>query len=130
MVPDSQIVVAGIARTVAYAIDSQGRMPAKEFLEQSSGSDAPTRSEKAGLYHLFRVMADTGKITNAEQFRKERDQIFSFKKYQARIAAFHDGDVWYLTHGFKKKSPKWPATELERAQRIRSAHMNREGTGR
>ncbi|RLS44342.1 MAG: hypothetical protein DWH83_02820 [Planctomycetota bacterium] len=123
--PDDQVAVTGLARTVAYAIDSQGRMPAKDFLEETSGSEAPTRSEKAGLERLFRLMANTGRIGNKEQFRKERGEIFGFKKYQLRIAAFQVGTVWYLTHGFRKKKDKWPEAELDRADRIRSEHLAR-----
>jgi len=123
--PDDQVAVSGPARTVAYAKDSQGRMPAKEFLEETSGSDALSGVEKGGMYHLFRLMAATGKIANKEQFRKERGEIFGFKKYQARIAAFQVGSVWYLTHGFKKKKDKWPDAELARADRIRSEHLRR-----
>jgi len=125
---DDQVAVSGRAGTVAYAKDSQGRMPAKDFLDQTSGSDALSKVEKRGMYHLFRLMADNGKITNGEQFRKERGEIFGFKKYQARIAAFQVGSVWYLTHGFKKKRDKWPESELDRADRIRSEHLRRGGS--
>lgn len=122
---DDQVAVSGRARTVAYAKDSQGRMPAKDFLDQTSGSDSLSKVEKRGMYHIFRLMADNGKIANAEQFRKERGEIYGFKKYQARFAAFQVGSVWYLTHGFKKKKDKWPEAELDRADRIRSEHLRR-----
>ncbi len=122
---DDQVAVSGLARTVAYAKDSQGRMPAKDFLDQTGGSDAPSEVEKRGMYHLFRLMAAGGKIANREQFRKERCEIYGFKKYQARIAAFQVGSVWYLTHGFKKKKDKWPEAELDRADRIRSEQLRR-----
>lgn len=123
---DDQIVVKGPAKTVAFAKDLNGDMPAKEFLERTHGADAPTKVERAGLWHLFRLMAEQGKIANTEQFRKERDEIYGFKKYQARIAAFQDGDIWFLTHGFKKKKAKWVAADLDRADRIRSEHIKRE----
>lgn len=122
---DDQIVEKGLSLTVAYARDSQGRMPAKDFLDQTGGRDAPSRVEKAGMLRLFQLMAANGKITNTEQFRKERGEIFGFKKYQARIAAFQVGRVWFLTHGFKKQKDKWPPAELDRADRIRSEHLNR-----
>lgn len=31
----------------------------------------------------------------------------------------------YLTHGFKKKRDKWPDSELAKAERIRSEHIER-----
>lgn len=127
---DEQVVAKGPAKTVAYAIDSNGNMPAKEFLEQERGRGAPSKVELAGLRHLFKLMADQGRITNDEQFKKERGSIFGFKKYQARVAAFQEGDVWYLTHGFKKKKDKWPESELDRAERIRAEHLRRGGRQR
>lgn len=115
----------GPARTIAYAIDANGRMPARDFLESAHGKDAPSKQELAALRHAFKVMANQGVIRNHEQFRKERGDIFGFKNYQARIAAFQVGTTWYLTHGFKKKRDKWPETELVRAERIRSEYLSR-----
>lgn len=122
---DEQILEEGPAKTVAYAIDSNGAMPAKEFLETTKGKHAPSKNELGGLHHLFKVIAAQGKITNDEQFKKERGEIFGFKKYQARVAAFQIEDVWYLTHGFKKKKDKWLNSELAKAERIRSEHIER-----
>jgi len=122
---DEQILKEGPAKTVAYAIDANGAMPAKEFLETTKGKRAASKRELAGLHHLFRVMAEQGKITNEEHFKKERGEIFGFKRYQARVAAFQIGDVWYLTHGFKKKRDKWPDSELAKAERIRSECIER-----
>ncbi len=124
-IPEEQVVMQGPASVIAYAVDSGGRMPAKEFLESTRGKDAPSQQELAGLRQAFKVMTQQGRITNEEQFKKERGEIFGFKKYQARIAAFRVGNVWYLTHGFKKKKDKWPESEIDRANRIREEHVNR-----
>lgn len=129
-IPDEQIVLKGPASTIAYAVDANGTMPAKEFLESARGKDAPTEQELAGLRQAFKVMTQQGRITNDEQFKKERGEIFGFKKYQARMAAFQVGNVWYLTHGFKKKRDKWPESELDRANRIRDEHLNRNARNR
>jgi len=123
--PDEQIVRTGPAATIAYAVDAKGDMPAKAFLDNSKGKDAPSPQELAGLQQAFKVMAKHGKIRNTEQFKKERGEIYGFKKYQARIAAFRVGDTWFLTNGFKKKKDKWPERELDRANRIRDEHMKR-----
>ena len=124
--PDEQIVVQGAARTIAYAVDASGSMPARDFLESGSkGKRSPTPQELAGLKRLFELMAEKGSISNTEQFHKVRDKIFGFKKYQARVAAFQDGDVWYLTHGFKKKKDKWQESEIDRAKRIQEQHLQR-----
>ena len=124
-IPEEQLVLKGPALTVAYAVDANGDMPAKEFLDEMTGKKAPTDREKAGLYQVFKVLTQIGKVTNELQFKKERDEIFGFKKYQARIAAFRVDDIWYLTHGFKKKKDRWSETEFTRANRIRNEHLKR-----
>jgi Phage derived protein Gp49-like (DUF891) len=122
---DDQVVVRGPSRKVAYAVDASGNMPARDFLSMTKGKRAPTAQEKAGLYHLFQVMASHGEIRNKQQFKKVQGEIYGFKKYQARIAAFQVGDVWYLTHGFKKKQDKWSPSEISRAERIRQEHLKK-----
>lgn len=123
--PDEQIVLKGPAAIIAYAVDEKGEMPARVFLESTKGKDAPTPQELAGLNQAFKVMAEHGTIRNDQQFKKERGDIFGFKKYQARVAAFKVGKTWFLTHGFKKKRDQWPEKELDRANRIRNEHINR-----
>lgn len=123
--PDEQIVLKGPAATIAYAVDATGEMPARAFLESTKGKDAPSPQELAGLKQAFKVMAEHGTIRNDQQFKKERGEIFGFKKYQARVAAFQVGKTWFLTHGFKKKKDKWPDKEIDRANRIRNEHLKR-----
>jgi hypothetical protein len=123
---DSQIV-RGPRRTIAYATDRQGRMPAKDFMNEDPGADGPSNVEKAGLLHRFTLMANQGVIHNKEHFRKERGEIYSFKKGDIRLPAFRIGNVWYLTHGFNKKKGKWTKAELDRADRIREEHIARQG---
>lgn len=123
--PDEQIVLKGPVATIAYAVDAKGEMPAREFLESTKGKKAPTKDELAGLEQAFRVMALQGKVANKEQFKHERGKIFAFKNFQARVAAFRDGDVWFLTHGFKKKVNSWPPKQLDLADRIREEHLSR-----
>lgn len=128
-IPEEQIVLKGPAMTIAYALDFSGGMPAKDFLESTRGKSAPTEQELAGLNQAFKVMVQQGKITNEQQFKKERGEIYGFKKYQARIAAFRIGSIWFLTHGFKKKKDQWPETEIDRANRIRNEHLSRTKKG-
>lgn len=122
---DEQVVARGPVKTVAYALDAAGEMPACVFLNSRKGKNAPSDAELAGLVRLFQLMAQQGRIANSEHFKKERGEIFGFKKYQARVAAFQIGNTWFLTHGFKKKKDRWPDTELDRADRIRQEHINR-----
>lgn len=57
-------------------------------------------------------------LHNKTQFRKEKDGIFAFKRGQARIACYRDGDSWVLVHGFVKKCNRWPKQELAKAERV------------
>lgn len=121
-VSDEDLVVArGLARTVAYARDATGRRPAWEFLHE----EIPAR-DRAQLFHLFNLLAATGRIANQRKFRKERGEIWGIKSVEVRIAAFQHGRAWFLTHGFFKRADKWPAAELERAERIRWEHLVRQ----
>ncbi len=104
---------------VVCAVASGGKEPAYEFLEELSAKD------KARFYKLFERLVEKGKIWNPEQFKKEMDDIWSFKRYQSRIACYRDGLAWVLTHGFVKKSNKWKKTDTERAQRIRNEDQAR-----
>ncbi len=122
---DEQIVTRGPERTVAYAIDKNGDMPARDYLESTGRKRGPSAQEAAGLLRSFEMMAAQGKIVNDEKFKKERGEIFGFKKYQVRVGAFLVGRVWYLTHGFRKKTDKWKKSELDRADRIRQEYLER-----
>ena len=121
-VADEDLVVArGQQCTVAWARDAAGRRWAKEFLESK---DVPGK-DRARIERWCQVLAETGRICNQEQFKKEAGEIWTFKSYQVRIGAFRVGRVWYLTHGFIKKRDGWPRQQQERAERIRTEHMNR-----
>lgn len=117
----TEYVWKGEQRSIAYAVDANGNMPAKDFLE----SDEPSDRQKAGFLRVFQVLAATGRVVNVEHFKRESGPIWAFKSHHARIAAFQIGPTWYLTHGFIKKQPKWPREELKRAERIYGEHMQR-----
>jgi hypothetical protein len=116
--PESMVVVRGSRCTVAYARDASGRLNAADFLE----SEQVPEKDKARLLRQFELVAN-GHTTNREQFKKEQGNIYGFKSYQARVAAFFGKNGFlFLTHGFMKKKDKWPPTEIERAERIRTEH--------
>lgn len=119
--PQSDVLVTGKLRMVAYARDAKGHAHAIVYLE---GECSP--KDKKSLLHTMRVLCDLGEsATKREKFRYEDRSIHAFKSFQARIACFRDGDVYFLTHGFTKKSDKWPTAELERALRIMGEHLAR-----
>ncbi len=115
--------LAGPARTIDYAVDAQGRRQAQEFLH----GECPAKDAKS-IFHKCHVMAEHGaQGLQQEAFRHEAGEIFAFKSFQVRIAAFQQGKTWFLTHGFIKKKDKWPPAELARAERIRLEHLVRGG---
>ncbi len=97
---------------VEYGRLEDGSSPAKDFVEALAIKD------KAKLVHLFKQLANTGRISNKEKFRHEGGKIFSFKVGQIRIACYQSGNRWILTHGFNKKRDRWPPPELERAETL------------
>ena len=117
---DRPIVARGNLRTIEYAVRANGSMPAKDFIE---GLDD---RELRRLDTLFRRMADTGRIHNNEQFKQVEVKIYEFKRHQIRLGCFQVGDRWRLTHGFVKKSPKWPKSEIARAKQIMQEDLDRD----
>lgn len=85
-----EIVVAGQAATVAYAVTANGKIPARDFLE----SDQIPPKDLAVLSRLFELMAQEGRIGNREKFKKVQGDIWEFKSYQIRIGAFQCGSFW------------------------------------
>lgn len=118
----SVVLARGKACTIECAVRANGSMPAREFIEELEAA------EQRKLAVLFQRLADTGRISNREQFRKVTGKIWEFKRYQVRVGCFQAGTRWLLTHGFHKKADHWPKGELERAERIRVEHLNQEQT--
>lgn len=113
------VVVRGTMRSIEYAVCANRSMPAKEFIE---GLD---EGDQRKLDVLFRKMAETGKLFNKEQFKLVKEKIYEFKRHQIRIGCFQVETSWVLTHGFKKKTDRWPQNELKRAERIREEDLAR-----
>lgn len=110
-----QVIEKGIAKTVLYAEAADGDCPARDFL-QSLGEDAREKFEA-----LFERMAQHGKITNTEKFKKLEGtkSIFEFKSDANRILCFlHDDKCVVLTHGVVKKKWKLHPQDIARAELI------------
>ncbi|MDQ1712368.1 MAG: hypothetical protein QOE45_1818 [Frankiaceae bacterium] len=99
------------------AVLADGSSPATEFFD---GLDQ--RFRNAYLVRLRRF-ADTGTLA-PRQINALEDGLFEFKLAEGpRLVAYHAGrrrrGLVVLTHGFVKKSPRTPRTEIDRARRIR-----------
>ncbi|MGA2033657.1 MAG: type II toxin-antitoxin system RelE/ParE family toxin [Thermoguttaceae bacterium] len=115
---EKHVAAAGAWGTVEYAVRSNGKRLAEEFIDGLPGSD------QTKLAALFRRMADSGIIRNREKFRKVAGDIYEFKSHQIRIGCFLIRRTWFLTHGFIKKKDKWEKSELERANAVRAEHLD------
>lgn len=116
------IAYKGRVYTIAYAVDRNGRSPAKEFFEA-----LPMR-DQAKLMRLFARLADHGRIDNPEKFGNLKESFFEFKSFQIRMPCrFLPRGVVLITHGFRKKRDRAPREEIERAKRIFEEDQQRAG---
>lgn len=100
---------------------TNGTRPAEEFLN----SGVVPEKDLASLKRLFELLSQTGRISNPEKFKKLEGDLWEFKSFQTRIGTFRHGRTWYLTGGFIKKRDHWPASEIQKANRIRLEQTDR-----
>ena len=115
-----RLVVKGAWGTVEYAVRSSGKMLAKDWID---GEPEQVQSKFA---HLFRKIAETGKISNTKQFRTLQNDIWEFKRDSNRILCFQMGNRWFLTHRYQKQRRKCPPREIEIAIAIKGEHVQKE----
>lgn len=115
------VVYRGQAKRIAFAVRTNGSCPALDFFR----SELDER-EQARMLWLFQRLGDFGRISNCEQFKHLTGKIFEFKHKQIRMLCFDlPGDLVVVTHGFRKKSPRTPPNEIERAEAIRDEDLSR-----
>jgi len=107
--------------TVELAVTANDRCPAKKFLNGLS------KVEREKILRVIRRLADEGKLTNPEQFKKiEGEGFFEFKNFQIRMPCyFHRAGRLIITHGFLKKEAWIRPEEIERMKRIRDEYEKR-----
>jgi len=112
-----EIVATGWWGKVAYAQRLAGTMEAREWLENAD------LSIQSKFDQLFRRMAQSGIISNKEQFRKLSGQIWEFKRGGDRIPCFRRANIWFLTHHFAKGEST--NKEIRRAQSVMQEHCEK-----
>jgi hypothetical protein len=116
------IAYRGRKLVIAYAVDRNGRSPAKEFFEALSPPD------QAKLMRLFALLGDEGRIVNSEKFGYLVERFHEFKSFQIRMPCrIVAGSTVIVTHGFLKKKDKTPREEITRAKRIFAEDQERAG---
>ena len=72
--PKREVLYQGKFHTVELAVIANGRCPAKKFLNGLSKDD------REKILRVIKRLADEGKLTNREQFKKiEGEDFFEFK---------------------------------------------------
>ena len=111
-------------REVAYYLTVSGDCPAKEFMESLPSKAARKVAWVIDLLEdldrvpelYFSKMAGTEEIWECRA---------TFGSNAYRILAFMDGHKILSAQGFKKKTPKMPPVEIERAERYRRDYFQR-----
>jgi len=111
----------GKFHTVELAITANGRCPAKKFLNGLSKDD------REKILRVIKRLADEGKVTNREQFKKiEGEDFFELKNFQIRMPCyFQAAGRLIITHGFMKKEAWIRPEEIDRMIRIRDEYEKR-----
>jgi phage-related protein len=110
-----RVVYQGAVFAIAFAQETNGSCPAREFFDGLSLLD------KAKLMALFQIAADHGRFHNPEKFGDLGGGLYEFKSFQIRMPfayASNERGLILITHGFIKKKNKAPKEELKRAWRI------------
>ena len=103
----------GRAFKIEYARRLDGSSPAHEFVSSLSTSD------QAKILALFNYLAEVGRIANDQKFKKVQDELWEFKSFQIRmLCRFSADSTVVVSHGFIKKSPKTPPSEILHARNI------------
>ena len=116
-----EILYRGKFHTVELAVTASGRCPAKKFLNGLSNVD------REKILRVIKRLADEGKVTNPEQFKKiEGEDFFEFKNFQIRMPCyFQAAGRLIITHGFIKKEAWLRPEEIDRMKRIRNEYEKR-----
>ncbi len=107
---------------IVCAVTKNGKSPADNWIRNLKKKDP---KESARLVALFKNMARTGEVRDPRKFKKERGDVYAFKRSQYRVPCYQDGSCWVLTHGFKKQERRWRQEELDKGERIMKEDKSR-----
>ena len=117
---NKHIAFEGQKFRIEWYVDSSGESEALKYSEEMS------KSHKAKLAQLFKVMGDFGQIRNKTKFRNEGDKIYAFKPQPYRFLCFFAiGQKIIITNGFYKDEDKLPPAEKKRALENMQDYLNR-----
>jgi Phage derived protein Gp49-like (DUF891) len=119
--PKREVLHRGNFYTIELALTANGRCPGKKFMD---GLSKPDREK---ILRIVRRLANEGKVTNRQQFKKiEGEEFFEFKNFQIRMPCyFHTDGRVIITHGFIKKGDSIEPEQIDRMKRIRDEYEKR-----
>jgi hypothetical protein len=104
------IAYQGQEYTVEWYFNANDKSPAFNYYVQL------TPPERMALLRLIKRMGDAGEIKDTTKFNFEGDKIYAFKPKPDRfLCFFFEGNKIILTNAFRKKQPKLPAKEKDKA---------------
>ncbi len=109
---------------VEFYRKANGRCPTEEFL------DSLTNEEKVFIRRAIQRLEEFGNQLQRPYAAPLRDHIMELRKrtHQGNVRLlyfFFDGEKFIITHGFKKKSDKVPASEIDKAIEFRKDYLER-----
>lgn len=104
------IAYQGQAYTVEWYFNINDKSPAFDYYV------GLTEPERMALLRLIKRMGDVGEIKDITKFNYEGDKIYAFKPKPDRfLCFFYEGNKIILTNAFRKKQPKLPLKEKDKA---------------
>ncbi len=110
---------------IEWYYDSQGKSIAFDYYKTLSVQD------RIKVLRLFKRMGDAGEIKDKTKFNYEGDQVYAFKPQPDRfLCFFFQGQKIVVTNAFRKKQPKLPEQEKDRALRFKKDYEIRTKGGK
>lgn len=114
------IAYSGEKYTIEWYYTSRGKSAALEYYQSLSAD------ERIKVLQLFKRMADAGEIKDTTKFNNEGDRLYAFKPKPDRfLCFFYIGKKIIVTNAFRKKQPKLPKTEKDRALKLKNDYETR-----
>lgn len=114
------IAYEGEAFTIEWYFNDKNCSDALEYYNSLN------KAERIQLLKLLKRMGDNGEIKDKTKFRNEGDKIYAFKPQPERfLCFFYEGKKIVITNGFRKKQPKLPTNEKDKAINSRNDYINR-----
>jgi hypothetical protein len=105
---------------VEWYFNAQGKSAALEYYKKLS------QSERIKALQLFKRMGDIGEIKDDTKFNYEGNKLYAFKPQPDRyLCFFFTGKKIIVTNAFRKKQPKLPANEKDKAMKYKLDYEGR-----